>query len=101
MSTAQSSTYRSREATRHSTPANHNEHVVHFYRDDAALIRELASYVGLALARGASAIIIATARHREQLTLLLEDPGIPCWAVASRRPLRFIGRQPDAGEFHG
>jgi RimJ/RimL family protein N-acetyltransferase len=86
MSTAQSSTYRPREAADRATPTNQNEHVVHFYRDDAALVRELADYVVSALARGASAIIIATAGHREQLTLALENQ---CFHVGR---LRAAGR---------
>lgn len=43
-------------------------HTVQFYGDDGVLLHELKSHIGAALARGSSAIIIAT-----PVTLMVSD----------------------------
>jgi len=53
----------------------HN-HTVQFYGDDGALLHELMSHIGKALARGSSAIIIATSAHIDGLARKLKSQGI-------------------------
>jgi len=51
-------------------------HTVQFYGDDGVLLHELNNYIGAALARGSSAIIIATAAHIDSLARRLKSQGI-------------------------
>jgi RimJ/RimL family protein N-acetyltransferase len=53
-----------------------SEHVVQFYRDDQAMLRQLESYVWQGLSRGSSAVVIATAGRRDNLALALQSRGI-------------------------
>lgn len=43
-----------------------SEHVVLFYGDDQAMLRQLESYVGTGISRGGSAVVIATAGRARQ-----------------------------------
>lgn len=54
----------------------HQEHVVQFYRDDHALLHQLQSHIGAALANSSSAVVIATPGRRDALTHRLKSDGI-------------------------
>jgi len=58
-----------------SVPREH-AHTVQFYGDDGVLLHELEGYIGAALARGSSAIIIATSGHIDSLAYKLKGQGI-------------------------
>jgi PAS domain S-box-containing protein len=58
-----------------SFPHEHN-HTVQFYGDDGVLLHELMSHIGKALARGSSAIVIATSAHIDGLAHKLKSQGI-------------------------
>jgi hypothetical protein len=45
-----------------------DEHFVHFYQNDDRLLAEVAEFVGRGLQAGDTAIVIATATHRERLS---------------------------------
>jgi PAS domain S-box-containing protein len=49
---------------------------VQFYGDDGVLLHELRNYIGKALMRGSSAVIIATSAHIDNLAKKLRDQGI-------------------------
>jgi PAS domain S-box-containing protein len=51
-------------------------HTVQFYGDDGVLLHELEGYIGTALTRGSSAIIIATSGHIDNLAHKLKGQGI-------------------------
>jgi PAS domain S-box-containing protein len=51
-------------------------HTVQFYGDDGVLLHELRNYIGKALMRGSSAVIIATSAHIDNLAKKLRDQGI-------------------------
>jgi PAS domain S-box-containing protein len=51
-------------------------HTVQFYGDDGVLLHELEHYIGSALARGSSAIIIATSGHIDSLARKLKQQNI-------------------------
>lgn len=59
-------------------PPNWNEqaHVVQFYTDDSFLVEGLAEFFGTALARGESAIVLATPEHLDGLNEQLMARGI-------------------------
>jgi hypothetical protein len=59
-----------------STLNGSGSHTVQFYGEDAGLIDGLTRFVGPALDRGGSAVIVATAAHRSALVKGLEDCGI-------------------------
>lgn len=70
------------------------EHSVHFYADDATLIDDLRQFIGDALTRCCSAVVIATEGHNEALSRELKGRGIDLdKAITERRYLPF-----DAGE---
>lgn len=47
------------------------DHLVHFYEDDAFLVEKLGNYIGTAIKNGNTAIAIATKDHLEQLNKIL------------------------------
>lgn len=49
------------------------DHLVHFYEDDAFLVEKLGHYIGSAIKNGNTAIAIATKDHLEQLNKFLLD----------------------------
>jgi hypothetical protein len=51
-------------------------HLVQFYADDGFLLDTLAQYIGGALGKGDTGIVIATPEHREGLTKRLLERGI-------------------------
>jgi PAS domain S-box-containing protein len=51
-------------------------HMVQFYAEDAGLIDGVSAYIGEALEEGNAALVLATAEHREALTLRLEARGL-------------------------
>ena len=51
-------------------------HAVQFYEDDAAFLNSLSEYVGSALGTGGACILIATAKHRQELAERLKGWGI-------------------------
>src|SRR4051794_11142129 len=57
------------------TLVRHRSHAVQFYEDDEFLVELLSRFVGASLATGDSAIVIATARHREALAERLLSRG--------------------------
>jgi len=57
------------------TLVRHRSHAVQFYEDDDFLVELLSRFVGASLATGDSAIVIATARHREALAVRLLSRG--------------------------
>jgi len=57
------------------SPARSN-HVVQFYQEDPALIDELARLIGISLASGDGAIVIATKPHRDALVRELAVRGV-------------------------
>jgi PAS domain S-box-containing protein len=59
-----------------SLPLGEHLHTVQFYDDDAVLFHELKEYVGSALAKGSSALIIATQGHLENLAHTLNHSGV-------------------------
>lgn len=56
--------------------ANSSSHAVQFYEDDAAFLNSLSEYVGSALGTGGACLVIATAKHREELAERLKAWGI-------------------------
>jgi hypothetical protein len=58
------------------TTAAPHEHSVHFYGDDAMLIEGLRQFIGDALGRGCSAVVVATEAHSEALRRELTRDGI-------------------------
>lgn len=69
----------------HAAPgvSQRSEHLVQFYRDDQVMLRQLESYIGKALSRGSSAVLIATAGRRESLARVLKGRGINLAQVAA------------------
>jgi hypothetical protein len=57
------------------TLVGHRAHAVQFYQDEAFLAELLSRFVGAALVTGDSAIVVATARHREALAERLRSRG--------------------------
>ena len=57
------------------TLLNNRAHAVQFYEDDAFLAELLSRFVGASLVTGDSAIVVATARHREALAERLKSRG--------------------------
>ena len=57
------------------TLVGHRAHAVQFYEDDAFLAELLSRFVGASLATGDSAIVVATARHRQALAERLKSRG--------------------------
>ena len=55
---------------------NESAHVVHFYGEDNALLDELSLYIGNALLRGDSAVILATQDHLDSLGSRLKESGV-------------------------
>jgi MEDS: MEthanogen/methylotroph, DcmR Sensory domain len=67
-----------------------HHHSVQFYNDDPCLLEDLSRYVGGALGRGDSAIVIATQAHREGLKKILHLRGFDTsHPRLSRRYLEF------------
>lgn len=58
-------------------------HSVHIYENDDSLITRLCSIVATSLRLGDSALIVATAEHRQQLVNALERVGIDAKACAT------------------
>jgi hypothetical protein len=71
-----------------------NDHIVHFYTDDAALIGEWADYIGTALSSGSSAIVVATRAHIDGLAARLVTYGVDLQGAIDED--RYIAR--DAAE---
>jgi PAS domain S-box-containing protein len=70
------------------------EHTVQFYTHDTFLLDELSQFIGTALARGSSAVVIATKAHAETLLRKLKSLSIDVSRAATEgRYLSF-----DAGE---
>jgi hypothetical protein len=87
-----------------------HHHSVVFYSDDSSLLDDLSRYVGGALGRGDSAIVIATESHREGLKKRLQLRGFDTsYSRLKRRYLEFdaaetlsqfmVGGLPDAASF--
>jgi len=57
------------------TLLDHRAHAVQFYQDDSFLAELLSRFVGASLITGDSAIVVATARHREALVARLKARG--------------------------
>ena len=57
------------------TLVGHRAHAVQFYQDEAFLAELLSRFVGASLVTGDSAIVVATARHREALAERLRSRG--------------------------
>jgi hypothetical protein len=57
------------------TLVGHRAHAVQFYEDDAFLAELLSRFVGASLVTGDSAIVVATARHRQALAERLHSRG--------------------------
>ena len=57
------------------TLVGHRAHAVQFYQDDAFLAELLSRFVGASLVTGDSAIVVATARHREAVAERLKSRG--------------------------
>src|SRR5215207_11067657 len=57
------------------TLVRHRSHAVQFYEDDDFLIELLSRFVGASLATGDSAIVVATAQHRDALAERLLSRG--------------------------
>jgi DcmR-like sensory protein len=57
------------------TLVGHRAHAVQFYEDEAFLAELLSRFVGASLATGDSAIVVATARHRQALAERLKSRG--------------------------
>jgi MEDS: MEthanogen/methylotroph, DcmR Sensory domain len=73
---------------------HHREHVVQFYIDDASLLDGLSRFIGIALAAGDGALVIATKAHRDGLTQRLKARGMdPARPAATGRFITL-----DAGE---
>ncbi|MGD0445287.1 MAG: ATP-binding protein [Edaphobacter sp.] len=53
-----------------------NAHAVHFYEEDAFLLDSLSQLIGTALVTGDTAVIVATAAHREGLEKRLKARGL-------------------------
>jgi len=51
-------------------------HSVQFYSDDAVLVELLSRFVGTALVMGDAAVVIATKRHRDAVSLRLRNRGL-------------------------
>lgn len=51
-------------------------HSVQFYEDDSALLNSLSEFIGSSLGTGGSCVVIATAKHREELAERLQGWGI-------------------------
>jgi len=63
-------------------PPRPSSHVVHFYEEDSALIAELGRLIGNALAKGESAVVVATGAHRGGLALQLRARGLDVAALS-------------------
>jgi RimJ/RimL family protein N-acetyltransferase len=74
MSTARISSLPREQIARRSSPLS--EHVVQFYRDDQTMLRELENYIGGGLAKGSSAVVIATSGRCDSLAETLKNRGI-------------------------
>lgn len=94
----------------HGVDPHYAGHVVQFYTDDAFVLDGLTRFIGIALAAGEAAIVIATEAHREGLTQRLKARGVdPARAFATGRfiPLDatetlsklVLNGTPDAGRF--
>jgi len=57
------------------TLVGHRAHAVQFYEDDTFLVELLSRFVGASLVTGDSAIVVATARHRQALAERLHSRG--------------------------
>jgi PAS domain S-box-containing protein len=55
---------------------HHSAHVVHFYREDSALLDELSLYIGSALVNGDSAVALAAQDHLDTLARKLKAKGL-------------------------
>jgi PAS domain S-box-containing protein len=55
---------------------HYTAHVVHFYREDDALLDELSRYLGSALANGDAAVALATQGHLDTLARKLKAKGL-------------------------
>jgi len=53
-----------------------NDHIAHFYEDDETFLSTLAGYIADGLAKGESAIMIATPQHLSALAHLLGSSGV-------------------------
>jgi len=60
-----------------------SSHVVQFYEEDPHLIAELGRLIGNALAKGESAIVVATGAHRDGLALELAARGLDVAALTA------------------
>jgi hypothetical protein len=68
--------------------AGHHAHLVQFYNDEPTLIRLLSPFIGTALVRGDSALVVATRAHRVALKEQLHSRGFDTsFAVAEGRYL--------------
>jgi hypothetical protein len=67
------------------TLVGHRAHAVQFYEDDAFLAELLSRFVGASLVTGDSAIVVATARHREALAERLKSRGFDLTVPRNQR----------------
>ncbi len=56
--------------------AGDRSHAVQFYSDDAVLVELLSRFVGTALVMGDAAVVLATKRHRDAVSIRLRRRGL-------------------------
>ena len=66
------------------------DHLVQLYNDDAFLTRSVSLFIGLGLAGGEGAVIIATPEHRELFKKSLTGAGIEVGALIEREQCVFV-----------
>ncbi|HXA75852.1 MAG TPA: MEDS domain-containing protein [Candidatus Acidoferrales bacterium] len=67
-----------------SSDSAHDGHTVQFYGEDAVLLDELSRFIGDSLEAEGSAVVVATAAHRQGLEQRLEARGIDTVAAAEQ-----------------
>jgi PAS domain S-box-containing protein len=76
-----------------------SEHFVQFYEDDTFLANSVANFLGGALGAGESAMMIATAAHREAVERLLTERGVDVVAARQRGNLVSLDAATTLAEF--
>jgi signal transduction histidine kinase len=78
---------------------DHTDHVVQFYSEDAFLIRQLSVLIGVALAEGSAAVVIASGSHREQLLRSLHLGGHNTVAASNEHRLQLLDASETLSKF--
>jgi PAS domain S-box-containing protein len=76
-----------------------SKHFVQFYEDDTFLANSVANFLGGALGAGESAMMIATAAHREAVERLLTERGVDVVAARQRGNLVSLDAATTLAEF--